>query len=750
MMRFFPLLVLGLVGCGDDGTPADTSTPVDGTVDGSEAFTIAAPDIPWIADGIPPLSFTPCPDSYREVTDAAGISICDPYPEGGPSACSDGEAHFVGEAGCRPIGTACPASGFATDLPTDSPVIYVDAGAASGGDGTEATPHDALSRISWSSLTAGTTVALATGTYEGTLPLKGGVTVVGACVAETILSGLSAPVAAVVTVTTSGEATVRNLTIADAPQTGVLAQNGRTLRVEGVRVLRATGLAVAADGATVVARDLVVESTRTTSGGTQGYGLFAQAGGSVEATGFVVVDNTEAGAVAINADSTLVLSDGIVLSTRSRADRQVGRGIFVVDESRVEATRVHVRANRDIGIAVSGTGTTAVLTDVTVSETMPVERDGNFGRGVNVEDGATLTATRLAVFDNHEAGLVVRETAAATLEDVVIRDIVARERDMEAGNGIQVQLGGRLTATGLVVSGVLGAGVLAGGEGVIVSLTDALITGTLPFSHDETGGVGLDARDGASVTLSRSVLSDNRQVGLLVSGAGTVVTADDAVIEHTLAQQSDGLLGRGVNVQNGARLTATRLSVDDSRDFGVLAIGADAFVTLNDATVRGTAPRDSDDAFGHGVVAQRGAGMAIDGLDLDGASEIGLMGLGGSMVVARRLRVRNVDPSASDVAERTLGYGAAAVGGSLDLTDFEVANATNCGLFLAPDPAGSAPMLDARDGRVSGGAIGACIQVDGYDLSRVQSNVRYSDNGTSLQATSLPTPAGVDGVTLSE
>ena len=39
-------------------------------------------------------------------------------------------------------------------------------------------------------------------------------------------------------------------------------------------------------------------------------------------------------------------------------------------------------------------------------------------------------------------------------------------------------------------------------------------------------------------------------------------------------------------------------------------------------------------------------------------------------------------------------------------------------------------------------AIGACVQVAGYDLDRLTQDVVYVDNGANLEATSLPVPSG--------
>jgi len=129
-----------------------------------------------------------------------------------------GEAHFPGEPGCRPIGDPCPAGDYATTLPSGDRIIYVLAGAAAGGDGTIGAPFATLSEVSWFSVNAGTTVALGKGTYEGTLPLRAGARVVGACAAKTLLTDVPSLIQAVITVTSAGPpAVVENLAVIGSP-----------------------------------------------------------------------------------------------------------------------------------------------------------------------------------------------------------------------------------------------------------------------------------------------------------------------------------------------------------------------------------------------------------------------------------------------------------------------------------------------------------------------------------------------------
>ncbi len=58
-----------------------------------------------------------------------------------------------------------------------------------------------------------------------------------------------------------------------------------------------------------------------------------------------------------------------------------------------------------------------------------------------------------------------------------------------------------------------------------------------------------------------------------------------------------------------------------------------------------------------------------------------------------------------------------------------------CGVHVA-----RAGELDLTNGIVSGCALGACVQVEGFDVTRLQEDVRYRDNDVNLDATDLPVP----------
>jgi len=681
------------VACGGEEPVADGGT-VDSAADGG--LVVLPPDIPWLDEGRPPIRLAPCPPGWREVLEETGFSTCDPYPEDGPADCENGEAHFPGEPGCLPIGDPCPSGDYATDLRTTGPVVYVNPAAPAGGDGSFAAPFGALSDVIWSALASGTTVALAKGTYEGVLPLKAGVHVVGACAADTRITGITAPVTAVVSITTSGEpAVVRNLTIADAPQVGVAVRDGRSATLEGVLIDGVTDTGILVNGGSeVTANSVVIEATRQESG-QRGWGLLLDEGAQFEGSRLISRHNVEVGLAARRPGTSVRITDAVFAETQPRpTDRRFGRGVGVLVGARFEAERVFIFRNTDVGLDASGAGSTVVLTDTVVRESGFGASAGVPTHGIAIGSGATLEAARLLVSRNVDSAL------------------------------------------------------FSEGADTSVTLTDAVIRETTPRPADDGGGRGIQVGAGAQLEATRLLVTRNHEIGLLVDGAATSVTLVDAAIRETDAHEGAGDYGWGIGVQSGAVLRATRLVVAENVDLGVYAFDEETSVTLADGVVRDTQPHLRTGEFGLAISGQTGAVVSLERVQIDGAYETGLVALWGAVIDANDVTIERVERSSCDCPERGFGYAAAVIAGELRMSRFAIREAATCGLFVSSDSTGGVPSLDLESGLVESNPIGACVQVDGYDLMRLTRGVVFRDNETSLQSTMLPVPSPVDGIGL--
>ena len=697
--------------------------------DAEPGLAIAEPDIPWLAAGEPPVArpVFACPAGWREVhpvEDDLVVTTCDPWPETGRATCTAvAEEHFPGEPGCARIGPACPTGDWAEDLPAGRPIRYVKAGAPAGGDGSMAMPFALISDAT-TGAAAGTVIALAKGHYDEPVRLDAGVTLWGACVAETVLTAAAGTAGAVV-VTHGAGAELRNVRIADAGLWGIAAAGAaRTLTIDSVVIDGATiaGLDVR-DRAAVSARSLVVRNTRAL--GTADNDIFVGSGASLELSRAVldadlpalvvrgdgttahvadvaIAAGSGAGPTAVPAYARIDVDSG-AHATFARLDLAVAadsRGVFAgfstveITDMRVEgglsgiwvegaagARTVHVSqlwidaAARHVYVASSA----PTLDDVVSTDAHTVGTTPGLGFGCGSPDSmASPTVRRMVVArsGSHSFGAV--GMCDAVLEDVEAIDPpsgAALMTSFLAFDGAQVEV------TRAIARRRPGFGFGAVGTGSRMRATDVLLTEGVP--HSECGTIGMIAVSGGTLELSRAVIDHAQQMALAAS-EGTVHASD--VIIRDVTGCGTGRHGRGVGAELGGALDATRIRVERAREVAVWAGLAGSSVTLSDLTVADTLAQECATT----TCADRSGGTAIIAAD----------------------------------------------GASLHAMRFRVTGAALCGVHVANT--GSA--LDLVSGEVRGAAIGACVQSDGYDVARLTTGVSYFDNGVNLQATTLPLP----------
>lgn len=672
------LVAVLLSGCPGSDEPSDggpDSAVPDG---GSTPF-----NIPWLDEGGPPVAevnWTPCPEGWREVPGTDGApTTCDPLPASGAADCPVGEAHFVGEAGCVPVGDACPTGPFADTLPTEGTVVFVQVG-ATGGDGTRERPYGSLDDFALGGLPTDAVVALSRGTHVARVRLSRGLTLFGACAAETRLTTPDDDDVPLVTFLESSGG-LRNMTLLATGSAAVLVDGeGARARLEGVSIDHAVGIGVRIrnDG-DVDAEGLVVQNTQTQAG-LESRGISIASSGSLEATRLALVDNRTVG-LYVTQSSAASVSDAIIRRTLPRESNQTsGRGINC--EGSLELTRVLVEENHQVGIVLFTSSGVATLTDVVVRRTLGQQSDGSWGMGLTLIEGANVTAERLLLADNRGIG-----------------------------------------------ANLIGAGSSA-------TLTDVVITGTLGEANDDTFGRAVDASGGARVELVRAFVADNRDVALFATGEGTALTATDLILRRTEPRGSDDQFGRALAAQRGASLMVERASLEDQYDIGIL-LHEDASGTLTDVAVRRTRAQRSDGRFGRALSVQEGSTCTLTRALFEDQQSLGMGFLRStgtlSDVVVRDTKVQTCSPDPCE--DGPAGHGLGIYRSTLDLAAFEVESSDVCGVMLANDA-----QADLTAGEVRGQPIGVCLQIDGYDTSRLTNRVRFLDNGVNLDATTLPVP----------
>lgn len=256
------------------------------------------------------------------------------------------------------------------------------------------------------------------------------------------------------------------------------------------------------------------------------------------------------------------------------------------------------------------------------------------GRGINVENtlGTTsLTVAGSLIEDNNDIGLRVIGSAV-TVAGSVIRGTSPRTADQRYGRGISAEACGAnngcdpaVPADLTVRRSVLEANhetglLLAGSSG---SVDSTVVRGTLPDATSQNFGRGIAVQPScavgtcddtlrASIAISGSLLADNRESGISVTGSDAVI--EGSVVRGTLAPPLGNLDGVGVSIQSCAdahgcdpdvrsNVTARGLLIEDSHGVGVFVAGSDA--TIEAVVVRATQARP-DGSRGYGLDAAAG------------------------------------------------------------------------------------------------------------------------------------------------
>ena len=605
-----------------EGVPAPSapdagpSTPDAAMVETPNVGALADPS--FVASAEPPRDFSlvvsppnpgPCPAGWQTIALGDGHR-CEPPDT--DAACSTG---YVDPAGvCRRFGAECPTDGWPADLPAQTPVVYVDADAAAGGDGQRATPFNTLADAMAEVPDTGI-VALRTGTYEGRVQIERPITIWGACASATRINGAPSRTLAMLQVRSSG--TVRNVALtADSPGIQVLAEDGLgALRLDRVSIERMIGRGISVGpGASLVADDLWVAGVGTDDG--RGGQLLDVTDGEVILRRTVLEDGFVAG-VDVNPGSRVTLEDSAVRGVRRNA-QGFGFGAFVAG-GQLTLRRTVIEDVFDIGVVVQESGQLegellvirevasgfnpqiqepsalaigafnaevtlrgvsirdAVANAITVTgaESHLTVRDAWVGdvvrrsqRGSITVSGGTGTIERLWIEDDWGVAFI-DPTAEGTVRDLTLRTSPAGDDfrcAFSAGGGAYA------AAEGLDIIGSAGACAFLEDTRVEVDrMSVRVLGGEARAARAESGGT----------VVLRGVFCDSIEAQCLFAAGGGHVDASDVFISRTLI---------GIQASNESRLSLTRVLVDNPAFFALAA--ETGGVAATDLTVRRPRPED--------------------------------------------------------------------------------------------------------------------------------------------------------------
>jgi hypothetical protein len=509
----------------------------------------------------------PCEPGTIERDDGS----CEPagVPEG---SCGEGFAHD-GDAGCEPILPAEPCAqgqmaipgetqchpvmdcgeGAWGDIVTDSSTQFVDGSYAGGNsDGSQSAPWTTIDEA-YTAASPGAVIAVAAGSYVENVSLSKAVTLWGRCPEMVEIVG-----------TGSASATVRVLTFAD----------GAVLR----------GLAVRGPVVGIATWDTVdLELDRLWIHDNAGRGLNIESPtrkASVTLTDSLIEGNHEHGIVNTGAALTI---ERTTVRANEPLGNSGGRGLTAQGhpdsglQSTIDITRSVIAGNQEGGLSFYGGD---IVVDATVvRETQPAT-NGNYGRGINVQDdvsgaSADFELTRAVVEDNHEIGVFVG-AAIATIENVVVRRTYSSGLG-KYGRGISAQAHpvldtpGTLTMSHSVVSESQDSGLFGWGAHLDVRSTIIRSSGRrgVAIQANDTGTVA------STLNLEGCVVNDSEEVGLSIWGAAAEVVQTTIRGPEPAAQGNQWAIGATQSPTGVPTTLELRQSlIERHRGFSVALVGA--------------------------------------------------------------------------------------------------------------------------------------------------------------------------------
>ncbi len=669
--------------------------------------------------------------------------------------CTDGWLADRGE--CVP--EAC-GTGSWGDLPVDASTVHVDASAPDDGDGSAEAPLRSIQpALDLAGSRGGGLVAVAAGTYAETLEFTtdhAGVHLAGRCRELVILdasvgdegtsgigidtwhseaevSGLGVVGASFVGVLVgSGEVRLVDLSVEGSGYTGITAYRASTmapaiLEVEGCALVRnaVTGVMAIEPGTEVVLLDTTIRDTLVSGDVAHGLGIDVYGGATLTAERCEVVGSTVGGVVAFDPGTVVALVDTTVRGTFPDGDGEYGYGINAHSGAALTAEGCELVGNTGQGVLAGDRSTSVVLVDTRIQATMP-NGHGEYGNGIRVRGGASVTARGCELAGNAAVGVAVIESGSAVeLVDTRVLDTV-RDGNGEGGLGLGVHSGAVLTAEGCELAGNSTTGLVACGSGASVSLVDTRIRDTLPDMNGDLG-LGIDVYGGAALSAEGCELDGNAAAGVMAGDTGTVVSLVDTRILDTLPD-GNGEFGLGIQVNGGATLTAEGCELAGNTGVGVGIIDAGTVVSLVDTVVRDTQPHAGGES-GYGIQVESGAMLTVEGCELAGNVVVGLLAYDpGTQVELRDSSIRTTSTGSSTTRGTTACGLVAQEGASVVASGLRAQDNEGPGLYSVNE----GTTLSCTDCSLLGNAFAGAVVIHGGDMEIHSSTISGTGEGADL------------------
>lgn len=329
---------------------------------------------------------------------------------------------------------------------------------------------------------------------------------------------------------------------ADPSARGAYVDRGR-LVLERVHIVAVENLGIhVAVGAQAEFTDLLVADTRPAAD-SFGRGLDV-GGGHATLERVTLRGNSQVGLVMALDASTIEATDVLIEGTLPQEpEGEFGRGMELLG-GMLTARRVAMVGNRDMAIAVTGEATTVSFEDLLVTGTLPDKATGHVGRGLYLAEASEVTVSRAEFIDNYDVSVMaVDADSVLTARDLTIRETRSELASGRFGRGLSVQDGATVRLERVLLAANREVSLAIIGRDVLVTAHDLRVSETAVAEcaancPEAAGGTGVLVGFDSRLEARHFVLGDNELIGLQLAFGPTVALAEGRIVDNAIGLNS--------------------------------------------------------------------------------------------------------------------------------------------------------------------------------------------------------------------
>jgi hypothetical protein len=221
------------------------------------------------------------------------------------------------------------------------------------------------------------------------------------------------------------------------------------------------------EGTDAVVQDVVARDVRFAEPLGAGVALSARSGSSVQVERLLVDGTVGYGVDVANPGTRVTLAHARLIDSESDPTSQMsGTAVAVYLGGALEGDRMEIATHRQTGVVAADEGTTVAVDELHVDNGRGVPKDGTFGHGVDVLDGARFEAREVELEAVRGAGLrALGPAARVELGSLSVRDMDPLQCKPECSlleGGLVLGDGATAAMRALTVDGVPGCGFFVG------------------------------------------------------------------------------------------------------------------------------------------------------------------------------------------------------------------------------------------------------------------------------------------------